>query len=179
MTMAQPSMETVKYVQGTTVLGEAVAFTTSKGLCALRLLAEETLPQILKHMRGQFRDARFVEDQSLAKKIFGQIQGWLDGKKSAGTVALDLHGTEFQKRVWKELLRVPHGKTRSYTELAQRVGRPRAVRAVASACARNPVGLLVPCHRIVRQDGSLGGYYWGLENKRKLLEHEQKKALKK
>ena len=74
------------------------------------------------------------------------------------------------------MLKVPHGQTWTYTELARRAGKPNAVRAAASACARNPVGLLVPCHRIVRQDGSLGGYYWGLEKKQFLLDHERRLA---
>jgi AraC family transcriptional regulator of adaptative response/methylated-DNA-[protein]-cysteine methyltransferase len=171
-------IQCVKYGAGTTVLGEAVAFVTSKGICALRLLGKQSLPQIVRQIREDFADWEFVEDEAVARRVFGQVRKWLDGKIEPSELNLDLRGTALQTRVWRELLQVPHGKTRSYTEVAQRVGRPTAVRAVANACARNPVGLLVPCHRIVRQDGSLGGYYWGLDKKNMLLKYEQAAAAK-
>ena len=99
----------------------------------------------------------------------------LDGLSTAegeARIALDLQGTPFQQKVWKALQKVPKGETISYSDLARRAGVPKAVRATASACARNPVALLVPCHRIVRRDGGLGGYGGGLERKRRLLEIE-------
>ena len=88
-------------------------------------------------------------------------------------IDLDMRGTAFQLAVWRKLLEIPRGETRSYTQLAAEVGRPRSVRAVAGACATNRLGVLVPCHRVVRTDGSLAGYRWGLERKRALLEAEQ------
>ena len=91
----------------------------------------------------------------------------------AASLPLDLIGTDFQKRVWRELLKVPWGRTLTYSELARKIGEPTAVRAVASACARNPVAMIVPCHRILCKDGSLGGYYWGLPKKKRLLERER------
>ena len=87
-------------------------------------------------------------------------------------VDLDMHGTEFQLEVWRKLLEIPRGETRTYTELAAELGRPRSVRAVAHACASNRIGVLVPCHRVVRTDGSLAGYRWGIERKRALLAAE-------
>ncbi|HWC75562.1 MAG TPA: methylated-DNA--[protein]-cysteine S-methyltransferase, partial [Gemmatimonadales bacterium] len=86
---------------------------------------------------------------------------------------LDIRATAFQRRVWRELQRIPFGKTRSYSEVARRIGQPRATRAVARACATNPVALAIPCHRVVRDDGTLGGYRWGLERKQALLEKER------
>jgi AraC family transcriptional regulator, regulatory protein of adaptative response / methylated-DNA-[protein]-cysteine methyltransferase len=171
--MKQSSKVIVRYGRGQTMLGEAVAFATEKGVCALRLLGRETYPQLLREMSRQFPDAELREDEATAKRVFRQVVGWLAGKLQPSDLALDLRGTPFQTRVWREMLLVPHGTTCSYSDLAERVGKPRAVRAVASACGRNPVGLLVPCHRIVRQDGSLGGYYWGLEKKKRLLDHER------
>jgi AraC family transcriptional regulator of adaptative response/methylated-DNA-[protein]-cysteine methyltransferase len=86
---------------------------------------------------------------------------------------LDIQGTAFQRRVWKELQRIPRGETRTYREVARRIGRPRAIRAVGHACATNPVSVVIPCHRVVRTDGSLGGYRWGLERKARLLKRER------
>ena len=172
--MKQPSTKVLRYGKGPTLLGEAVVFTTEKGVCALRLLGPETLPQLLRQMQDDHPGVELREDTPSATRLFRQVDAWLAGKIGPRELTLDLRGTPFQTTVWRELLRVPHGTTCSYTELARRAGKPQAVRAVASACARNPIGLLVPCHRIVRQDGSLGGYYWGLDKKKQLLAHECK-----
>ncbi len=91
-------------------------------------------------------------------------------------IALELHGTAFQRQVWQALRCIATGRTQSYAGLAQQIGRPRAVRAVASACAANPVALVIPCHRVIRSDGGLGGYHWGLARKRALLEREARWA---
>jgi AraC family transcriptional regulator, regulatory protein of adaptative response / methylated-DNA-[protein]-cysteine methyltransferase len=163
----------VRYGRGQTLLGQAVVFVTDKGVCSLRLLGRESLSVVLREMQKQYPGAELEEDTTAGRRVFREVDGWLAGKIGPRGLKLDLHGTPFQLRVWKEMLRVPHGATCSYTELARRVGKPRAVRAVAGACARNPVGLLVPCHRIVRQDGSLGGYYWGLDKKKQLLAYER------
>ena len=98
---------------------------------------------------------------------------WLAGRAPQPDLPLDEQGTAFQKRVWQELRRIPCGERIAYGELARRIGKPTAVRAVAGACARNTVALLTPCHRVVRQNGELGGYRWGVERKRRLLEAEQ------
>ncbi len=86
---------------------------------------------------------------------------------------LDVQATAFQRRVWEELRKIPYGTTQSYNQIARAIGRPRATRAVARACATNPVSIVVPCHRVVRSDGQLAGYRWGLKRKKALLEHEQ------
>jgi O-6-methylguanine DNA methyltransferase len=83
-----------------------------------------------------------------------------------------VQATAFQRRVWEELRRIPYGKTKTYSEVARAIGRPTAIRAVARACATNPVSVVVPCHRVVREDGNLAGYRWGIQRKRALLEHE-------
>jgi O-6-methylguanine DNA methyltransferase len=124
-------------------------------------------------LRQNFAAAALVEDQPAVQPLLRQVCEFLEGRREAKDIALDLLGTPFQKHVWKTMLRVPRGTTWSYSELARRAGRPKAVRAVASACARNLVGLIVPCHRIVRLDGTLGGYGGGEACKRALLRLEQ------
>jgi AraC family transcriptional regulator of adaptative response/methylated-DNA-[protein]-cysteine methyltransferase len=96
----------------------------------------------------------------------------VDGEGTGASLALELRGTFFQKLVWQNLLQIPSGTTISYQELAQRIGRPRATRAVASACGANRIAVLIPCHRVLRSDGGLGGYRWGIERKRQLLQRE-------
>jgi AraC family transcriptional regulator of adaptative response/methylated-DNA-[protein]-cysteine methyltransferase len=110
----------------------------------------------------------------------GELRPWLEqvlehlhGRRPILDLPLDLQGTAFQRRVWRELCRIPYGTTRTYGEVARAVGRPAAVRAVGQACGANPVAILVPCHRVVRADGSLGGYGLGLKRKRKLLKQER------
>jgi AraC family transcriptional regulator of adaptative response/methylated-DNA-[protein]-cysteine methyltransferase len=90
---------------------------------------------------------------------------------------LDVRATAFQHAVWRELQKIPRGTTRSYSEVARRIGKPRATRAVARACATNPTAIVVPCHRVVRNDGGMGGYRWGMERKRQLLAQEKQSAL--
>jgi len=106
-----------------------------------------------------------------------KIRQVLAGQLPASSVPLDPAGTVFQKRVWNEMVKLPWGSTISYSDLARRVGNPRAVRAVASACARNPITFIVPCHRILHKGGGVGGYYWGVEVKQRLLEMEQNPAV--
>jgi AraC family transcriptional regulator of adaptative response/methylated-DNA-[protein]-cysteine methyltransferase len=101
-----------------------------------------------------------------------EVASHLEGGKTDVTVPIDVQGTPFQQRVWEELRRIPFGETRSYTQVAASINAPRAVRAVASACARNRLSIIIPCHRVVRETGALGGYRWGLERKEKLLARE-------
>ncbi|HKC40184.1 MAG TPA: methylated-DNA--[protein]-cysteine S-methyltransferase, partial [Gemmatimonadales bacterium] len=96
-----------------------------------------------------------------------------EGREPDLDLPLDIRATAFQRRVWQELQRIPFGKTRSYAEVARRIGEPKATRAVAQACGKNPVALVIPCHRVVREDGALGGYRWGVERKEALLEGEK------
>jgi AraC family transcriptional regulator of adaptative response/methylated-DNA-[protein]-cysteine methyltransferase len=105
----------------------------------------------------------------------GAILGYLDGERALD-LPLDVRATAFQRRVWEALRRIPYGSTRSYAQVARAIGHPTATRAVARACATNPAALVIPCHRVVRADGGLGGYRWGIERKRALLERERKPA---
>jgi AraC family transcriptional regulator of adaptative response/methylated-DNA-[protein]-cysteine methyltransferase len=100
------------------------------------------------------------------------LRAQVDGLKPSSLVPLDVQATAFQWRVWQELRRIPFGRTRTYSQVASAIGSPRATRAVARACATNPAALAIPCHRVVREDGGLGGYRWGLERKEELLKRE-------
>jgi len=100
----------------------------------------------------------------------------LDGHPGTHSLPLDVRATVFQRRVWQHLMTIPRGETRTYSQVAEAIGEPRSARAVANACAANPVALAVPCHRVIRQDGGLGGYRWGLERKAALLEEESRPA---
>ena len=161
----------IHYGKARTSMGSLWIAWTNKGVCKLTLADDTPETAMVKDLRRA--DAEVVEDSTAAGKLARQIDDVLRGELPAAKVPLDLHGTPFQQRVWKELLRVPRGKTISYSELARRAGKPKAVRAAASACARNPVALVVPCHRIIRRDGGLGGFGWGLDRKKRLLEMER------
>lgn len=166
---------TIHYGFGTTPVGPALAAWTKKGLCVLRLMAHDR-QRAVAQLQARYPDAELVADDPGARKHFRQVQAYLAGQ-ATGALPLDLQGTPFQKKVWQALRAIPHGQTRSYREIARQVGKPRAARAVGNACAANPVGILVPCHRVLASDGSLGGYGWGLKCKRQLLQREQCRGL--
>jgi AraC family transcriptional regulator of adaptative response/methylated-DNA-[protein]-cysteine methyltransferase len=168
---SKQSATTIRHGTGRTPIGDVFVALSERGVCALFLQDGKSTPQLLSDVRRSFPDAEFIEDRQAAQQVVRQVTAMLAGEKS--NIALDIGGTPFQQRVWKTMCRIPRGATWSYSELARKVGKPKAVRAVANACARNPIGILVPCHRIIRDDGSLGGYGWGLERKRALLRCEQ------
>jgi methylated-DNA-[protein]-cysteine S-methyltransferase len=129
---------------------------------------------IVKVFFGRKAPAGFSKAETpLIKKAAAQIDEYLAGKRKQFTIPLALHGTEFQMAVWRELQKIPFGETRSYKDIAAAIGRPKAVRAVGMANNRNPIVLIVPCHRVIGHDGSLTGYGGGLSLKRRLLELEQ------
>src|SRR5439155_1548580 len=111
-------------------------------------------------------------DRSTLEDSVTAILAYLDGSEPSLALPLDIRATAFQRRVWQELQRIPYGETRSYADVARRIGSPTASRAVARACATNPAALIIPCHRVIREDGDLGGYRWGVERKRSLLRKE-------
>lgn len=165
---------TLRYGSGTIHGLRAWAALSERGLCCLRFVTAEEANQ--RPERLYFRPGhadRYVSAEEEIAQLFQQIEEWLDGRRDQVEVALDLTGTPFQQRVWRHLQKIPRGQTWSYAELARRVGNPLAVRAVAGACARNPVAILVPCHRVIAKDGGLGGYGGGLSRKRALLDRER------
>ncbi len=161
------------YGQGKTPVGQILVVCSDTGLRAIRLLEEESLDNELHDLIETWPDCEFVEDEKSTKPYVTQIKKVLSGKARPDGVQLDLHGTPFQLRVWRKLLEIPPGETWTYTDVAAKVGKPSAVRAVANACAANPIALVVPCHRVIRSDGSLGGYFYGLQRKQSILDHEK------
>lgn len=155
-----------------TALGTALVAASERGICMVELGASERALEA--KLRAEFPNAGLQRvdagrDAFLAPRVRA-VANTLAGKQAR--VDVDLLGTAFQKKVWDALMRIPQGETRSYAEVAAQLGAPSAARAVASACARNRIAVLVPCHRVVRGDGSVGGYRWGLPLKRRLLQRE-------
>jgi AraC family transcriptional regulator of adaptative response/methylated-DNA-[protein]-cysteine methyltransferase len=151
-----------------TAVGTVLGVASARGLCAVRI--GHDLEVLLAGVRAEFPRAELVADDELAD--VARALAALAVGHPAPQLPLDLRGTAFQARVWQALTRIPTGETRTYAEVALEIGRPTAVRAVAGACAANRLALVVPCHRVVRTDGGLGGYRWGLTVKRALLDAE-------
>ena len=154
--------------------GRLLVGATDRGVCFIGFAEPDEA--LLGDLRQRFPRARIVADDAALAGAVQAVLDFLEEPKLALDLPLDLRGTAFQQRVWRTLCRIPPGETRSYAELARMVGDPRAVRAVARSCARNPVSLAVPCHRVVGSDGSLTGYRWGVPRKRALLEKERASA---
>jgi len=156
-----------------TALGQALVATTERGICMVELGQDaRALEQRIaeEFPRAHLERVDAGRDDFLAPRVRA-VADVLAGKSAQ--VDVDLIGTAFQKRVWDALMKIPRGETRSYSGLAAELGKPRGARAIASACAHNRIAILVPCHRVVRGDGSLGGYRWGLPKKEALLESER------
>jgi AraC family transcriptional regulator, regulatory protein of adaptative response / methylated-DNA-[protein]-cysteine methyltransferase len=162
----------IRYTVVGSALGGVLVGRTGRGVCAVLLDEPDRLPEDLA---AEFPGARLVRDDEGLREWAAVGVEAVAGHALTGTLPLDLRGTDFQRRVWAELQRVPIGETASYAEIAARIGSPTATRAVAGACAGNHVAVVVPCHRVVRADGGLGGYKWGVERKKALLESEHAK----
>ena len=126
-------------------------------------------------LERRFPRAQLVGADPEFEQLVAQVVGLVEQPRIGTRLPLDIRGTAFQQRVWKALTRIPAGKTASYAEIASRIGAPRAVRAVAQACAANALAVAIPCHRVVRTDGDLSGYRWGVERKRALLDREARR----
>jgi AraC family transcriptional regulator, regulatory protein of adaptative response / methylated-DNA-[protein]-cysteine methyltransferase len=154
-------------------LGRLLVAATDRGISAL-YLGEKDAP-LKAALQKEYPRAEIDSDSSGSKNLAGwvtKILAHLRGKEPHLDLPTDVQATAFRRHVWEELKRIPYGATRTYSEIALAIGRPTAIRAVARACATNPVSVVVPCHRVVRADGNLAGYRWGLSRKRALLEHE-------
>ena len=155
-----------------TAVGRMLVAATERGICAVRLgESDEALEEAL---RTEFRGATIERDDARLSDWTAAIVSQLEGGNGHSNLPLDVRATAFQRLVWDALRAIPYGTTRSYAEVARSVGQPAAVRAVARACATNPVALLVPCHRVVRGDGSAGGYRWRVDRKRAILDVERR-----
>jgi len=155
-------------------LGWVIVAATERGICAIMFADEpEVLPGLVQQ---RFPRARLHEADKGFATLLTEVVDFIEEPKGAFQLPLDIQGTAFQQQVWEALRQVKPGETLSYTEVAERIGKPRAVRAVASACAANKLAVVIPCHRVLTKGGNLGGYRWGSERKRRLLEAEQEQC---
>jgi AraC family transcriptional regulator of adaptative response/methylated-DNA-[protein]-cysteine methyltransferase len=160
----------IRFAVGECSLGAILVATSDKGICAI-LLGDDP-DALARDLQDRFPNARLIGGDAEFERWVAAVVGLVDAPGLGLNLPLDVRGTAFQQRVWQALSEIPAGATASYAEIAQKIGAPRAVRAVARACAANPIAVAIPCHRVVRRDGALSGYRWGVERKRALLERE-------
>ena len=165
-----PGLE-IRYALMDSPLGRLLVGATPRGVCAVMLGKPDS--QLLRELARDFPRAQLREDARGIGAWARAVVARLRLGSAGGDIPLDIRGTAFQRRVWEELRRIPAGQTRTYSEIARRIGNPRAVRAVARACATNSISVVVPCHRVVGKNGKLTGYRWGIDRKRALLASEQ------
>lgn len=162
--------EEIRFAMGESSVGSVLVATTRKGVVSV-LLGEDA-GVLLLDLQERFPKARLLRTDRDDKAFMARVVAFIEAPRTGFDLPLDLRGTAFQRMVWDALRDIPAGQVLSYTELARRIGLPRAVRAVASACAANRLAVVIPCHRVVRSDGTLSGYAWGVERKRALLDRE-------
>ena len=162
----------IHYICDDSPLGRMLIAATDRGICAIQFA--RTDGELLEGLKREFPFAARKPDEGKLRSWSKTLLRQLHGKKLDDSLPLDIRATAFQRRVWTYLQTIPFGATQSYSQVAKGIGQPRAARAVARACATNPVAVAIPCHRVVREDGSMGGYRWGIERKKALLGMEQR-----
>jgi AraC family transcriptional regulator of adaptative response/methylated-DNA-[protein]-cysteine methyltransferase len=160
----------IRFAVGECSLGSILVASSDKGVCAI--LIGNDPDALAKDLQDRFPNARMIGGDRDFERVVAKVVGFVEAPRIGLKLPLDIQGTAFQQRVWQALREIPAGSTTTYTEIAKRIGAPKAVRAVAGACASNPIAVAIPCHRVVRTDGSLSGYRWGVERKRALLKRE-------
>ena len=161
----------INYAIVETALGRLLVAATNKGVCSVMLGDSDAA--LKANLLEEFPAAEIRQDEEPLRSSLNTIVAHLRNKSPHLDLPLDIQATAFQRQVWEQLRAIPYGQTHSYSEVARAIGQEKAVRAVARACATNPVALVIPCHRVIREDKSLGGYRWGLDRKKKLLERER------
>ena len=160
----------IRFAVGECSLGSVLVATSAKGVCAI--LLGDSPDALVRDLQDRFPKARLLGGDNDFEQIIARVVGFVDAPAGGLDLPLDVRGTAFQQRVWQALRKIPAGSTASYAEIAKRIRRPKAVRAVAQACAANTIAVAIPCHRVVRTDGELSGYRWGVARKRALLDRE-------
>jgi AraC family transcriptional regulator of adaptative response/methylated-DNA-[protein]-cysteine methyltransferase len=160
----------IRFAVGECSLGSILVAQSPRGVCAI--LMGDDPDELARNLQDRFPHARLIGGDAEFEQLIAKVVGFVEAPRLGLDLPLDVRGTAFQQRVWQALREIPAGKTVSYTELATRIGLPKSVRAVAQACAANALAVAIPCHRVVRNDGGLSGYRWGVERKRALLERE-------
>jgi AraC family transcriptional regulator of adaptative response/methylated-DNA-[protein]-cysteine methyltransferase len=161
----------IRFALGQSTLGAILVAASERGVCAISL--GDDADALLRELQERFPAAKLIGADPGFEQWVARVVGLVEAPRVGLELPLDLRGTTFQQRVWQALREIPPGRTLSYGELARRIGAPAAIRAVAGACAANTLAVAIPCHRVVRQDGGLGGYRWGLARKRALLTRER------
>ena len=164
-----PAQE-IAFAAGKSTLGTVLVARSARGICAILIGAE--MKELVADLTAQFPENTFVRNDTKLDDDVHKILRFIETPARGLDLKLDLRGTPFQRRVWDALCGIPAGRTVTYAALAHRVGKPGAIRAVANACAANAIALAIPCHRVIRSDGTLSGYRWGVERKRALLARE-------
>jgi len=160
----------IRFAVGQTSLGAILVAATDKGVCAIQF--GEDPDDLVRALQDRFPRAELIGGDAAFEALVARVVALVESPTEAAELPLDVRGTAFQERVWRALREIPAGATSSYAEVARRIGAPRAVRAVAQACAANPAAVAIPCHRVVRSDGAPSGYRWGVERKAALLARE-------
>lgn len=163
---------TIYFSTGFCYLGHVLVAQSDAAVCAIML--GDTPEQLISDLQQQYSSADLVATDKRKDRVIEQVINYIENPSRALDFPLTMDGTVFQQRVWKTLQTIPAGTTLSYTEVADLIGSPKAIRAVASACAINKLAVVIPCHRVIKKDGSLAGYRWGIDRKRRLLEKEQR-----
>lgn len=163
----------IRFAVASTSLGQMMVAATDKGLCAIEF--GEDASQLLERLRDRFPAAELGESDDFEGWV-ADVVAYVDDPSARLSLPLDIQGTAFQRRVWEALRKVPVGTTATYSEVAAQIGQPKAARSVARACAANRLAVAVPCHRVVRNDGKMGGYRWGVERKQALLQRESRES---
>jgi AraC family transcriptional regulator of adaptative response/methylated-DNA-[protein]-cysteine methyltransferase len=161
---------TIRFAVGECSLGSVLVAASEKGVCAISL--GDDPGALVRDLQDQFPKARLIGGDKKFERMVAQVVGFIEAPKTGLDLPLDVRGTAFQQKVWRALREIPAGSTVSYTEVAERIGAPKAVRAVAQACASNHIAVAIPCHRVLRHDGNLSGYRWGVQRKSALLARE-------
>jgi AraC family transcriptional regulator, regulatory protein of adaptative response / methylated-DNA-[protein]-cysteine methyltransferase len=162
--------EDIRFAVGQSSLGAILVASSPKGVAAI--LMGDDPEALVRNLQDRFPKARLIGGDAAYEQLVARVIGFIEAPKIGLDLPLDVRGTAFQQRVWQSLREIPPGKTMSYAEIARVIGAPKAVRAVAGACASNNIAVAIPCHRVVRNDGALSGYAWGVERKRALIERE-------
>jgi len=160
----------IHFAVGECSLGSILVAKSERGVCAI--LLGDNPDQLARDLQNRFPNSNLVGGDVGFERIVSKVVGFVEAPALGLELPLDVRGTVFQQRVWQVLQKIPAGATASYADVAKRIGAPKSVRAVARACGANPLAVAIPCHRVVRSDGSLSGYRWGIERKRALLERE-------
>ena len=164
----------MRYTIAPSSLGYVLVAATERGICSVML--DDEPDTLVEKLRDEFHGAHIEADADSLNESVAGVLGYIEGQQPHFELPLDIRGTAFQQRVWQALQQIPYGETRSYSQIAESMGQPEATRAVASAIANNHIAVVIPCHRVIRQDGTMGGYKWGMARKEALLQREHKQT---